>query len=600
MKSELKDITSNIGRITGILERGQCWRLVFALSLMVIAGGLVNIPPVVLGKLLDSVVNTNSFVFLKSLPLLGIILASILIKEAIQVLRKCLVEDTCTRIEKSNRVILVNHLLKLDLNFFANKQTGSLHGRMNRSLDGLVKLIKLSFLDFLPSVFAALFALGVVLVKAPVLGIVMALVIPAGVWIVLHQVASQKGIRIDLLRGKEEIDGTVVELLGGIENVRIMHSERHEISRIETLSEYLRAKEIIHHIYMAGYDAAKYINEGVFHVAVLALAIWLASKQLITTGEILTYSMLFVGVITPLREIHRILDEAHESSIRTNDLFEMMDLPMDESFNEPLLFGQAHLLPVKGETAIEILNLNLTYPGADVPILKDVSLRINTGEFIGIVGSTGCGKSTLLKAFLRLNHPQKGAIKLFGKKLEDVTRKEISDVCCYVSQNPFIISGSVYDNIVYGLKRDNITFAEVEAAAKKACIHDDIMNFQNRYDTGVGERGCKLSGGERQRIAIARAFLRRPALLVLDEATSALDTTNESAVQKAIEELMQNSTVIAVAHRLSTLRNTDRLFVMENGKIVQTGTYNELTGKEDQFSKFRQVKDGSQELLKAV
>lgn len=182
-----------------------------------------------------------------------------------------------------------------------------------------MKLIKLSFLDFLPSLFIAFFALAVAFYRAPILpGVGMAIVVPIGIWIVLKQVASQKGIRIDLLRGKEEIDGTVVELLGGLENVRALHSENFETARVEVVAERLRAKEIVHHLWMAGYDAVKYVNEG-FFVFVLASSILLAANGSITTGDILTYSMLFMGVVTPLREIHRILDEAHESIIRVQD-----------------------------------------------------------------------------------------------------------------------------------------------------------------------------------------------------------------------------------------------------------------------------------------
>lgn len=213
----------------------------------------------------------------------------ILVRETVQVCRKYIVENTCTRVEKDVRVDLINHLLRVDLAFFADKQVGSLHGRLNRSIEGLVKLIKLSFLDFLPSLFIAFFALAVASYHAPILlGVEMAIVVPIGIWIVLKQVASQKGIRIDLLRGKEEIDGTVVKLLGGLENVRALHSENFETTRVEVVAERLRAKEIVHHLWMAGYDAVKYVNEDFFHVFVLASSILLAANGSITTGDILT------------------------------------------------------------------------------------------------------------------------------------------------------------------------------------------------------------------------------------------------------------------------------------------------------------------------
>ena len=582
MKAELKDITTNIRMITGTLEKGQKWRLFGALFLMILVGCLTNIPPVVLGRLIDRFIDAQ-MVFNSSLPFLGIIFLSVLVREAIQVFRKYLVEDTCTRVEKSTRLNLVKHLLRLNLSYFTNNRTGALHGRINRSLEGLVKLIKLSFLDFLPSLFVAFFALGVVLVKAPVLGGVMAMVIPVGILIVFKQVASQKGIRIVLLRGKEDIDGTVVELLGGIENVRAMNSEAYESSRVEVVSEHLRAKEIVHHIYMAFFDAAKYINEGVFHILVLGLAIWLAARGTITTGDILTYSMLFVSVIAPLREIHRILDEAHESSIRTTDLFDMMSLSVDPSFiNKHATSDDSDL---SQEKAIEVSNLSLTY-GDSIRVLDKINIDIKAGEFVGIVGPTGCGKSTVLKGLLGLNHPQTGTIMVNGQKLGEITRSEIAEIFCYISQNPFIVSGTVYENIIYGLKRKS-TEKEVENAAQMACIHNEIIQFSNGYATEVGEGGCKLSGGQRQRIAIARAFLRKPSILILDEATSALDSRTETAVQQSIEKLLGKSTVVAVAHRLSTLSNADRLYVMEAGKVTQHGSFEELAHQQGLFSELQ-------------
>ena len=456
------------------------------------------------------------------------------------------------------------------------QQIGSLHGRLNRSIEGLVKLIKLSFLDFLPSVFVAAFALGVVFCRAPLLlGITMALVVPVSMIIVVVQVASQKGIRIRLLRGKEEIDGTLVELLSGLENVRAIHTESFETDRVENISERLRSREIVHHIWMAAFDAGKYINEGIFHVVVLAVSIWLASSGQISTGDVLAYSMLFTGVITPLREVHRILDESHESSIRTRDLFGMMDIPEDRSFSTVSIVGPDKATAgSRNNIAVFTKGLSYSFPGSAVPVINNVDLAVREGEFLGICGPAGCGKSTLLKALLRMLHPETGEIHLFGKNLHNMTREELAGMVGYVSQNAFVVSGSVLQNIVYGMH--DVPMNIIEEAARKANIHDEILSFPMSYKTQAGERGCNLSGGQRQRIALARVFLRSPSLLLLDEATAALDNLNEKAVQSAVEEAMIGRTVIAVAHRLTTLRGADRIIVLEKGQIAESGTYSQL------------------------
>jgi ATP-binding cassette subfamily B protein len=556
---------------------------------MTLVGALTNVPPVVLGKLLDRVVNASKIQFWDAWPFLTVILSSILVCEAIQVVRRYLVEDTCTRVEKDVRVDAVSHLLRLDLGFFINQQVGAVHGRLNRSIEGLVKLVKLCFLDFLPAAFIAVFALGVALYRAPLLGVVMGLVIPVGILVVMRQVESQKGIRVSLLRGKEDIDGTVVELLRGIENVRVMNTNDFETSRVEKVAERLRAKEIKHHVWMAIYDAIKYLNEGIFHVLVLGLSIWLAAMGTISTGDILTYSLLFLGVIRPLREIHRMLDEAHESSIRAQDLFELTDLPEDRSFC-PISVVPARSLG-NNQPAVSISGLCFSYTESCEPIIDNLNLVIQSGEFIGICGLTGCGKSTLLKILLRLIHPQQGDILIYGRNIESMTREEIADIVGYVGQHPFIVSGTIYENIAYGI--ENAILEDVEDAACRANIHNEIISFPMGYQTQVGECGAKLSGGQQQRLALARVFLRSPSILILDEATSALDNMSEKAVQIAIEELMVGKTVIAVAHRLTTIRNADRIIVLDKGKEVESGTYLSLLKTDGVFSNLASASTGT-------
>lgn len=582
MKKKTKGITQLLARIVRSLETRQVIRLMVAIFLMALAGALASVPAIVLGSILDRFVSEDEIVFSTTHLALLAILGAVLLRETIQVLRKYLVEDTCTRVEKKTRVDAVKHLLKLDLCYFSDTQVGSLHGRLNRSIEGLVRLLKLSFLDFLPAVFIAIFALGIAIYRAPVLGISMAMVIPIGILIVFLQVRSQKGIRISILRGKEEIDGAVVELLGGLESVRALNTLRVETRRVSRISEHLRKIEIRHHIWMAFYDAAKYLNEGIFHVLVLAMAIVLASTGSISTGDILTFSLLFVGVMTPLREIHRILDEAHESSIRVRDLFDLMDIPEDASFKVPPLSSNKKDLDSTA-TAIEAHNTCYRYPGAGSNAVSSLQLTVNVGEYIGLCGSAGCGKSSFLKLLLRLIHAQQGRIVLCGRDLSELTREDIADMVCYVSQVPLILSGTVAENIAYGLQ--NISHERIVNAASLANIHEEVLAMPQGYQTSVGERGVNLSGGQRQRIAIARIFLRSPQILLLDEATSALDNVNENLVQQSIKKAMRGRTVIAVAHRLTTLRGADRILVFDKGTIAESGTFEQLATEDGVFAR---------------
>lgn len=515
------------------------------------------------------------------------IVAAILLRETLQVLRKYLVENAGTQVGKKTLVEVTARLLRVDLNFFGpDIQVGALHGRMHRSIEGLVKMIKLCFLDFFPAMVTALCALVVVSIKNPFLGMAMGLVIPCGLLIVLRQLSTQKGIRIDLLRAKEDIDGKAVELLGGIEYVRAANTETAETEKLERVAEYLRSKEIQHHVWMALYDGVKYLNEGTFLIAVLGLSIYLASRGIISTGDILVYSLLFSNIVNPLREVHRILDEAHESSLRVVDLIHLREKPIDRSYNES---KPAPVKPITSAPHIEIKNLSFSYPSSNGRggAIRNISMQISEGQKIGIAGPSGSGKSTWIKILLRLLHPESGSIFIKGRPLDSLTRAEIATEFAYVSQAPFLVSGTIEENIRYGC--GDISSVQTTEAAKRANIHHEIIAMPNGYQTRVAERGANLSGGQRQRIAIARVFLKDPRVLLLDEATAALDNSNERMVQNALSEAMTGRTVITVAHRLSTLSNTDKILVFQDGAVVEDGSYDELLKNGGVFAKLDQA-----------
>lgn len=579
--TELREIWISSLRVFTRLGKRDRTNLLLALVVIAVSAALTSALPVLLGALVDRATGHHGITLGMAVPILAAIFAIVVAREGLQVARKFLVENTCTRIEMETRVAAVNHLLKLDFGFFFNSQSGALHGRLNRSIEGLVRMVKLGFLDLSPAVLVALFALIAALWKSPIVAIVMGLFVPVGLQIIVRQIRSQKGIRLDLLRGKEEIDGAVVEMLGGIENIRAMDTALIETARVSCISERLRRKELRHHLWMAWFDSFKGMNEGVSHIVVLAAAVALAGAGKITTGDVLTVSLLFAGVTAPLREVHRILDEAHESSLRIQDLNTLFDLPIADPFRVEEANGGTTAF--NGELGIEVNNLCHKYAAATDTTLNNVNFRIGCGEFVGICGPAGCGKSTIVKIFLRLLSPTAGNVKLFGRDLGRISQADIAEGLAYVSQIPFVFSGSVRENIAYGSAK--VTDEEVRRAARLANIHDEIMAMSCGYETQVGERGSNLSGGQRQRIAIARIFLRRPRVVILDEATSQLDNINEQVVTKAIRENVSRDTIIiAIAHRLTTLRAAGRILVFKRGELVEQGDYQTLSTKGGLFS----------------
>ena len=585
MNKEFSEITNGFRRTLRLMEKPEKTALVFASFLMLITGVLTNLPAVILGRLVDKLVGAENFDVSIAIPFIALIIGIIFVREALTVVRKYFVENVTTQTDKKQTVNVIEHLLKTDITNINQQQIGSLHGRIFRSIQGMIKIIKLGFLDFFPVFFSGLAAIAIALTQKPLLAGVMILVIPVGLFIIVWQVSSQKGIRVALLRGKEKIDGAVVEMLGGIETVRALNTENQEVAKVEEVAEAMRKKEIRHHIFMALFDSGKYLSEGLFYVLVISLSIFLAAQGVITKGDILVYSILFLSITGPLREIHRILDEAHESSIRVNDLYDLLNQPRDISFQA---YGKKETTSNNAD-AVKISKLSFKY--GDSPVLQDINFVIKNGEKIGIAGASGCGKSTLIKILLRLVHGYSGKIEVFGKNLDTMDRKEIADRIAYVPQKTHIFSGSIRENIVYGCERENIGDEDVVRAAKLANLYEEIENSLGGLSGRVAENGNNLSGGQKQRLAIARLILKSPELLILDEATSALDNTNETKIQRNIEQLFKDKTTITIAHRLTTLKNTDRIFVFERGKIVQEGTFDDLANQKGLFQDFLKQKE---------
>ena len=468
------------------------------------------------------------------------------------------------------------------LSYFRKNMTGNIHGRLNRCLDGTIKLEKLLFMDFAPAIFNSIAAVITIFITLPIaLALPMMLVIPIGVFIVLKQIKSQKGIRVELLNSKSEMDGTIVELINGIEVIRICDSLEFETNRFENKSEFLRAKEMKHHKAMAVYDCLKFINQAVFTVLVIGVSTYLATKNIISVGSVLTAYLCFNQLLKPLEELHRIFDEVSECTVLATDFFKMTEIENDFSYFP---------ISVKSENKetdemINMENITFSYPESkDKVILDNFNIDINKGTYLGIAGPSGCGKSSLIKSICKLEKAN-GTIIIDNINLNNLSRKDISKLIALVPQSPFLIAGTIYENITYGIDRE-VSKDEVEEASKRAYIFDYINSLPEKFDTMVSEGGNNLSGGQRQRIAIARIFLRKPKILILDEATSALDNTSEKHIQAEIEKMKDenNTTIIAIAHRLTTLKNCDRIIVLNKGHIEEEGKFDELIDKGGMFS----------------
>ena len=569
-------------KIYKLLDIKQKLRFILIIIIMIVSAALAQMTPKAIGWLTDDILTKNEISFNKVIPFLVFILIVNVVNEVIKIFRRVLVEDTATRTEKKARGMVIKSLLMAPLSYFRKNMTGNIHGRLNRCLDGTIKLEKLLFMDFAPAIFNAIAAIITIFLTLPItLAMPMLLVIPIGVFIVLKQIKSQKGIRVELLESKSGMDGTIVELINGIEVIRICDSLDFEIKRFDDKGEFLRVKEMKHHKAMAMYDCLKFINQAVFTVLVIGISTYLATKNIISVGAVLTAYLCFNQLLRPLEELHRIFDEVSECTVLATDFFKMVEIENDFSY-----------LPIKtkseNKSTNEIINMeNITFhysENEDKIILDNFNIDIEKGMYLGIAGPSGCGKSSLIKSICKLEKAD-GTIIIDDKNIDNLTRKDLSKLIVLVPQSPFLIAGTIFENITYGIDRE-VSIDEVEEAAKRAYIYDYINGLPDKFDSLVSEGGNNLSGGQRQRIAIARIFLRKPKILILDEATSALDNTSEKYIQAEIEKMKQenNTTIIAIAHRLTTLKNCDRIIVLNKGKIEEDGKFDDLIEKKGMFS----------------
>ncbi len=586
--AEIRLIGLRGSQVWALVPRRRKLALIGAVGVMAVSSAAATAIPFALGLLVQAIdpavhpgVSRTSLARSAAL-FLGLIGVAYLVRETLSVFRRYLVENTCTRIDRDLCVKVVSHMMRVDLARHGHEQVGALHGRIIRSVDGFVRFLRLSFLDFIPALMTGGFALIATVSKQPGIALAMACVAPLSIGLTLWQLVTQRGVRLGLLRCREKMDGTVVELLGGIDYVRAAHTETAEIARVEAVAEGRRSKELRHHFEMSLFGSGKALNEGAFHLIVVAFAVGMALSGKISNGDILTFSMLFLNVMTPLNEIHRFIDEGHESSLKVADLLGLLSEPEDRSFASAASVEPALVV---GEPVIEARDLRVEYRTADGQTrlaLDGASMTIAHGETIGVAGRSGCGKTTWLRVLMRLAHPSSGWAALGGVPIDRVSRDTIGRLIGYVGQNPFVFSGTVAENIAYG--SPGASPEAIRRAARLACILDEILAMPGGFDARVAERGTNLSGGQRQRIALARVFLKNPPILVLDEGTSALDTISERKIQRAIDRARSDRTVILVAHRLSTLRDADRILVFDAGRVVESGSYDDLVTRNGTFA----------------
>jgi ATP-binding cassette subfamily B protein len=477
------------------------------------------------------------------------------------------------RIGADLRTTTYEHLLRLSLEYFGGKRTGDLMSRIGSESDRICVFLSLHLLDFATDVIMLTMTAVILFSINPWLAVVTLVPLPFIAWMI-HFVRDRLRTgfeKIDRVWG--EVTNVLADTIPGIRVVKAFAQERREAGRFRDANKHnLAVNDRINRIWSLFSPSVSFLTE-LGLLVVWAFGIWQVSKGEITVGVLTAFIAYISRFYGRLDSMSRIVSVTQKSASAAKRIFDILDhvSSVPESAN-PVPMGK-----VQGR--IEVRNVGFRYGNREVN--RGVSLNIAPGEMVGLVGHSGSGKSTLVNLICRFYDVSEGAIFVDGVDIRSYAIADYRQNIGLVLQEPFLFFGTIADNIAYG--RPNATRAEIIAAARAAHAHEFILRLPQGYDSMVGERGQGLSGGERQRISIARALLIDPRILILDEATSSVDSETEKEIQKALENLVQGRTTIAIAHRLSTLHRADRLVVLDRGQVVEEGTHEALMAREGPY-----------------
>ncbi|NEW05704.1 ABC transporter ATP-binding protein [Paenibacillus sp. SYP-B3998] len=469
---------------------------------------------------------------------------------------------------------LYRHTVNLDLKFFDRNRTGDLMARLTGDVNQLQDLVSSDTLSIIANIFTCLVITSYLFYVDWQLALCIIITLP-----LLFGSSRFFSIRIKsayrtVRQATAELNNQLQDTLTSIRTIKTFASEDDEADKFSKSSEQNRMATVsasrLSSLFSPLIDWLNYIGMTI----VLLVGAWQVMLGHLTVGEIVAYLAYLRLLQGPIRSLSRMVNKVQQSAAAFERIQEVLDtIPEVRDIEKAII-----LPPVRGEIVFE--DVNFAYEKGQ-PVLQNFHLRLVPNQVTALVGSSGSGKSTIAHLIARMYDVQMGCIYMDGHPLKMVQMKSLRQQMGVVSQEVILLNGTIRDNIAYG--NPQATNEEIEAAAAAANAHDFISGFQQGYDTPVGERGIKLSGGQRQRISIARAFLKKPRLIILDEATASLDTESEQQIQHALAVLLPGRTCLVIAHRLSTIQAADQIIVLEKGEIVEKGTHEALLRQEGRY-----------------
>ena len=570
---------SSLKTLIGIYE-GHYLKLFFSILFFAIKHSPVWVLPIVTSNIIN--VATERPDHAGTIILINALIMSFFVIQNIftNYIHTWLYAKTVRNVERGLRSSLVRKLQQLSITYHNEMQSGRLQSKIMRDVEQIETLSSQIFITVLSILLNVVVAFGVVIFKSLTVFLFFLATIPVAVCLMVTFRSKLKRYNADFRKEMEETSVKVMEMVELIPVTRAHALERQETQKMDHQLGNVAEKGLKLDMIQTYFSSISWVAFQLFQVICLAFTGYLAAKGRISVGEVVMYQTYFSSIVNQVSNVITLLPTISKGLESVDSIGDIL-LCHDVEDNR----NKKKVKNITGNITFD--HVTFQYPDAEAPVLKDLSLQIKAGETVAFVGSSGAGKTTILNMVIGFIKANSGRILIDDMDLNSLNLQSYRSHIAVVPQQSILFSGTIRENITYGM--DNISEEMLYKVIKAANLEDVIAALPEGLDTMITEHGSNLSGGQRQRISIARAFIRDPRILILDEATSALDTISEKKIQDAIHNLVQDRTTLIVAHRLSTIRDADKIAVVGNGGIEEFGTYDELLDLKGEFYRLKNL-----------